>query len=376
MRTVLACLLTALVCAGEPLPPDAVARVGGTAITIGHLSRELLRREGADGLVDWVRGHIERLDWDALPDDAVVMAAAGHELRKRDLAALLMRDKGAAVREQLIDIAVVEQALAAAGIVIDDAVLAVEFRLMERAFQRKAAAKGQGHVDFASYLKAKEGQSVADFLAQPAVRMLAGLHQLVRREVRAEATDAALQARLDAERARWDQRAGVDLSVIHLPWRRDEQGRVTQEESVRLQSVGNLLHRQLATGEVPFAKVWDAFGKAWDASGADGRIGWVDAEGRREEETARRIPKGVVERAFAAEGPFPRLLPPHAHEGGVDLALVHGKRPARRVELAEVRERLLEDQLERELEARTKALVQRLRQAATIEYGSLPSARR
>jgi hypothetical protein len=353
-----------------------VARVGATDITIARLGDELLRREGSDAVLDWMQSRLERLDWSALPDDAVVLAVGGHELRKRDLVAAMVRSNGAKVREQLIDIAIVEQAVAKAGIVIDDAAMAAEFRLMERDFLRKLKAQGQGHIDFASYLRVKEKMTVEQFLAQPAIRMLAGLHQLVRREVAGALDDGKLQAKLDAERARWDQRPAVDLSVIHIPWRKDPDGRVTQEEQVRLQGVANLIHRQLVRKEVTFAKAWEAFGKAWDTSGPEGRVGWVDPDGRREDETQRQIARGAVERAFASEGPFPVLLPPHTHEGGVELVLVHGKRPARRVELAEVRERLIQDVFEQGLEARTAELVKRLRAEAAVAYGSLPEAQR
>lgn len=376
MRRLIPLLLATCCAAGEELPPGVVARVGGADITIARLGDELLRREGSDAVLDWMQSRLERLDWSAMPDDAVVLAVGGHELRKRDLVAAMVRSNGAKVREQLIDIAIVEQAVAKAGIVIDDAAMAAEFRLMERDFLRKLKAQGQGHIDFASYLRVKEKQTVEQFLAQPAIRMLAGLHQLVRREVAAGLDDAKLQAKLDAERARWDQRPAVELSVIHIPWRKDPDGRVTQEEQVRLQGVANLIHRQLVRKEVTFAKAWEAFGKAWDASGPEGRIGWVDPDGRREDETQRQVPRGAVERAFASEGPFPVLLPPHVHEAGVEVVMVHGKRPARRVELPEVRERLVQDVFEQGLEARTAELVKRLRAEAAVTYGSLPEAQR
>ena len=371
-------LALALLHSGEapPLPPGVIARVGTAEITLPHLSQALLKREGADALMNWMQGHLDGLAWGELNDDAVVLAVGGHELRKRDLAAMLIKEKGAKVREELIDISVVEQAVAKAGFTIDDALMEAEFRLMERDFQRRLQAQGQGHVDFASYLQVKEKLTKEQFLTQPAVRMLAGIHGLVRRQIASEHDDARLQAKLEAERARWDERASVDLAVIHLPWRRDAAGKVTTEAQVELQGVANLLRRQIAAKELTFAKAWEAYGKAYDASGPGGRVGLVDAEGRRADESARRIPKPLVERAFDADGPFPVLLKPHVHEAGIDLAQVLGKRPARAVTLAETRDRLIQDLLERELEARTKALVAKLRSEAAIVYGSLPDATR
>ncbi len=369
-------LAATLLLAGEaaPLPRGVIARVGAADITLPQLTQALLKREGSDALLNWVQGHLDGLAWEELSDDAVVMAVGGHQLRKRELATMLIKEKGAKVREELIDISVVEQAVAKVGLIIDDALLAAEYRLMERDFQRRLVASGQGHVDFASYLRVKEKLSVEQFLAQPAVRMLAGIHGLVRRQIAGEYDDARLQTKLDAERARWDERASVDLAIIHIPWKRDAAGQVTAEEQVRLQSVFNSLHRQLARGEITFAQAWEAFGKAWDAAGPGGHVGWVDAEGRRADDSARRIPRPLVERAFAADGPFPVMLPPQVHEAGVDLAQVLGKRPARAVTLAEMRDRLIQDLLERELEPRTKALVATLRREAAIVHGSLSDA--
>ncbi len=381
MRPLLALLapvILTFLCAGEPaaLPPGVIATVGSSELTMAQLTSALLKREGADALQNWVQGHLDGLDWNEIKDNTVIMSVAGHELRKRELAEMLIKEKGAKVREELIDTAVVEQAVAKAGIALDDALLATEYRLMERDFQRRLTAQGQGHVDFASYLRVKEKMSVEQFLTQPAVRMLAGIHGLLRLRIASEYDDAKLQAKLDAERARWDQHAGVDLRVIHLPWKRDAKGAVAPEEQVRLQSVVNLIHRQIATKEVTFAKAWEAFGKAWDASGPGGHIGWVDAEGQRSDEAARHIPKPLVERAFAAEGAYPILLPPHVYADGINLAEVLGKRAAQAVTLAGVKDALIQDILEKELETRTKTLVAQLRREAAITYGSLPEAAR
>lgn len=374
IRTAAVLLLATLLAAGDapPIPPGAVAVVGGQPITLARLELDLLRREGSDAVVQWVASSLETIDWAAMADDAVVMQVGGHQLRKRELVTMLLKSKGAQVREEMVSIAIVEQAVAKEGVVVDDRLLGTEYRLMERSFQRKRNASGQGYLDFGSFLRVKEHMDAEQFLAQPAVRMLAGVHELVRRKLAAEWDDARLQAKLDAEHARWDQRAGVDLAVIHIPWRKNAQGQVTDEEKVRLQGVANLIWRQISAKDTTFAKAWEAFGKSWESSGPDGRIGWVDRDGGREDPAARRIPAKLVERAFAVEGQLPQLLPPCVHEEGVDIAMVHAKRPPRPVTLAEVRTRMFEDILETVLEERTAALVSELRKAAAVEYASLP----
>lgn len=374
IRTLLALAAVILLAADDapPMPPDAVAVVGGETITMSRLETEMLHREGADAVVQWVSASLEDLDWAAMADDAVVMQVGGHQLRKRDLLGMLLQSKGAAVREELVSIAVVDQAVAKAGIVVDDALLAGEYRLMERSFQRKRRESGQGYLDFGSYIRAKEHMDSAQFLAQPAIHMLAGLHELARQRLHREWDDTKLQAKLDAEHARWDVQPGVDLAVIHIPWKRDAAGKVSDEEQVRLQSVANLIWRQLNAKETTFTKAWEAFGKGWDASGPGGHVGWVDRSGNRSDGGSRQIPAKLVERAFAFDGQLPAMLPPCAHQDGVDIAELLGKRPGHAVTLAEVREQMIEDLLESSLEERTKTLVAELRQAAAVRYASLP----
>jgi hypothetical protein len=372
---ILAPLLTAGEAPAPPLPPDAVARIGERVITLRELETSLLRKEGQEQVLDWAAEQLAKLDWANLPDDAVVLSVAGHELRRRDLALSLLRKDTAKVREELIGIAIVEAELQRQGIVIDDALLASEYRMMEREFHRTLKAKGQGHIDFASYLKAREQMSAEDLMRQPSTRMAAGLHELVRRRILAELDDARLQAHLDANRQVYDIPESVDVSIIHIPYQKQPDGGVAQDEQIKRQVNANIIRRSIEKGELTFAKAWEAFGKGWDpvTDGAPGRVGWVARDGRRlADENARPIPGEVVARAFAAEG-LPALLPPVIHATGVDVVRVDARRAARSVTLAEVRDRIRQDLLEGDLKARTEALLSELRRTGPpVEYGSIP----
>jgi hypothetical protein len=365
------CLIALACCAGlaaaDPASPpdDAVARVDGVPILRRELERALLRREGADQIIAWMRDQVDCIDWDRLPDDAVVLAVGGHELRKRDLAASLLRSKGGKVREDLISQRVVENALAKAGVVVDEAMLRREWRLMERAFQAQTAGKGMGQVDFASYLQAQKKLTPAEFLKDPAVRMLAGLHELLRRRQVAAISDEAAQEARDRDPARFDQAEAVELACIHLPFRAGD----TPAERERLLSVLRSLSRQVESGQNSFLQLYEVYGRSWDPdSDPRGSLGWVDRDGRRGSPGARRLPREAIEPAFAAQPPFPRILPPVAHAGGADLIQVLGHRPARPATPAEVRDLLAEDLLGRDLEGRTAGLLAELRRAADIEH--------
>jgi hypothetical protein len=74
-----------------------------------------------------------------------------------------------------------------------------------------------------------------------------------------------------------------------------------------------------------------------------------------------------VDQAFAAKGPFPVLLPPIAHELGIDIVLVHGWRPRNEPDFATVRSRLIESLVEGDLDQRSRTLLARLRAAAPMQ---------
>ncbi|MFM2091740.1 MAG: hypothetical protein RLZZ127_2229 [Planctomycetota bacterium] len=362
-------LLMAAVAGADPVPSAStpVVVVGGEAIAVGELEDTLLQREGTDQLGSWLREALAAVDWRRLPDDAPVVAIGGRTLTRRQLALDLLARHGAEVREELIGIRLVEQALHREGIAIDQAALDAEWDRIERGFQDSLTAKGQPSVPFAQYLQASQGKTREQLVAETGFRMAAGLHLLVDRRLRSELTDAEVAAWFEAKRATFDQPEAVDLSIISIPYLRP--GDPADRE--RLLGVMRSLHAAVSRGQPTFAQAWQAYGRASDPRSTDGRVGWVGAEGRRSD-GGRQVPAPVMAEVWGAKPP--RLMEPVAHDAGVDLVMVHARRPFQSATLAAVRERVVAGILDERRAARTQRMLSELRRGTEVEYRSLPAA--
>lgn len=355
--------------------PAVVAEVDGQAITRRQVEDALLRKEGADLVQELVQRRLDGLDWAGLADDDLLVELGGARITRRQLAAHLLAGKGAQARQELVEIAVVEQALRREGILVTDTLVAAEWARMRRRFEAQQAGKAE-RVDFDAYLRARERMSPEQFRAQPGFRMLAGIHALVLKRARAELDEAALRRRFDADPERFRQHEAVDLQALFMPWRSEPgpDGRplVAADERERLGGVAASIWGSIARGEVPFERSWTAFGRSWDPeAGPGGRIGWVGRDGRREQPGSRAVARPAIERAWEAAAGYPALLPPVAAEDGVWILRVLGRRAERAPVFAEVRERVFDDLVDEQLEARTKALLADLRGAARVQWHAL-----
>lgn len=379
-------LLGALVplAAGEERAPGAtvttatpVATVNGQGISLRELEDALLKQEGVEQVMDLVKSQLDATDWGRLADGDIVVQMKGWRLSRAMLAAQLLAEHAAKVREEFINIRLVEQALAKEGVAVDQAAIDAETARMERRLREGLEARNQPQVDFRSFVQQTQKMPLEEFTRQPGFRMLTGLHLLVHRRGRAELTEADLQAYLNAHLDRYRLAEAVDLSDLFIPFQQEKdaagQERVTEEEKARLGTVMRQLHASIRNGQMTFAKTWYAFGRMFDQNaGADGRIGWIDRGGSRGVKGARQVAAKVVAEAFAVQPPFPVLLEPVVHDAGIDLVQVHGRRAAQEPVFGDLRERLVQDLVDGELEARTQRLLNALRRAATIDYASLP----
>lgn len=367
-------ILTAALTAAEPV----VAEVDGQPITLRQLEDALLRKEGADQAQKWLERRLESLDWASLADDDVLIELGGERLTRKQMARLLAQSHGSKVLQELVEIAVVEQALHREGIVVTPTLVDIEWARMRRKHQAVQEGRSE-RVDLDTLIRSRERMEPERFRAQPGFRMLAGIHALVAKRARAELGDEALRARFDQDPQAYRQREAVELQAIFLPWRtaKDAAGRtvVPAEERERLGSVAMSLAGQIARGETPFEQAWTLFGRTWDPeAGAGGRIGWITADGMREQRGSRVVPKQALGPAWEVTKGFPALLPPAAAEDGVWILRVLGRRAERAPVFAEVRGRVFEDVLDAQLEERTRALLSELRKGARVAWKGLPAA--
>lgn len=357
--------------AATPAGQAVTASVDGRPIRLADLEAHLLRREGAEAVSEIAKLAITRIDWGQLPDGPVLTLPGGAIDRASLVKTLLPRHRDV-VLEELISIAVVRAACAARGIVIDEALLRIEIERAERKLEESLAARGMPPMDLNSFLKESQQTSLAEYTARPSFRYLvAGLHAVVRAEAVDAVGEDALRARFAAAGDRFVEAEAVDCSILYIPYRRERAGDdehiITEAERERLAGVMRTLHQQIAEEKTTFATAFAAYARSYDPdASAAGRVGWVQRDGTRGRPQARVIPASVCTAAFAAEGPFPTLLEPIAHDDGIDIVLVHGWRPHARPDFPAVRERLAAELVEEDLDVRARTTMTRLRSAATI----------
>ncbi len=370
-------LLLPVICACTIWAGDSpvVAEVGTQPITLRQLEDALLRKEGREAMADWVSKGLDRLDFPTLKDDDIVLAIGFNKITRRELADALMRRGAAAAREDLINIAVVEQAMTAANILVTQPVLDQWWTRMARMFAHNLKAQGQGEVDFAQWIQNKEKMTPAEFKAQPAFRMMAGLHALVQQRAANEFPEDELQAWFAQHPERWRTFEAVELSVISVPYRKEERKEPgpSPAERERLGQVMDGLWRQINQGQVSFADTWQYFGRSYDPGANQGKVGWVRQDGIRDAD-GPKISKEVLAAAWSLDK-FPVLLPPLADDRGVTIAVVHGHRPQRDPNFAEIRDQVRADRIDETLEARINALLADLRRSADVKLKSLTEAR-
>ncbi|MBA3709612.1 MAG: peptidyl-prolyl cis-trans isomerase [Planctomycetes bacterium] len=359
----------------EKLP---VAMVNGQPVTLRAVEDALLRREGAEKIEEWVHGELDRIEWSRLSDDQPLLAIGSDTLTRKDLAlALLKSGTCGKVRDELISIAMVEQALVKEGITVDSAAIDATYAAMERQFERDAAAKHKERIDFASYLRASEQKTPEQFKQQPGFRLLAGLRVLVLKQARTEIAEADLKAWFEGRRESYDQAEAVQLSDIFVAYQvhkgPDGKDRVDPDEPDRVLIDGMMpLYRAIKEGQQSFEQTWQVYGKGYDRdAGAGGALGWVTRNGVRSRPGARPVPAEAMEKAFAAKE-FPSLIVPVKGPGGVDLLRVEAHRPAKAADFAEVKERVLCDLVETQVDERTTRMLADLRRASDVRYESLP----
>lgn len=369
---------------GSPSANDAattaipVATVNGRDVTLRELEDALLKKEGAEQVEDAVHHLLDRTNWSKLRDDDLIVATAMGQVKRREVALHLLRDKSGPVREELINIALVNQALSKAGVVIDQEATDAELKRMEKRLHEGLDKRKQPVMDLRTFIQQSEKTTLEDFIRQPGFKMLAGLHILVQRQAKVEVQDDELKTYFDARLARYRTEEAVDISDIYVPFlpEKDATGVevITEDEKVQRQKVAWDLYNMIRRKDVSFEKTFLTFGRIADQdSDADGRVGWVTRDGSRGKRGARRIPARVVEEAFNAQGPFPVLLQPVTHELGVDVIRVLARRPGQEPVLGLMRDRVLIDLVDTEIDVRTKRLLEGLRRASVITYASLPS---
>jgi hypothetical protein len=353
----------------RPLAQKPVAVVNGDPITLGDLELALLRQEGADLIEKVVRDEMDNKEWENLADDKPVLARIPNRGR---LALELLVTNGLEVRGQLINIRLVEQALASEGIVIDAQTEEAELKRMQKRLDASMEKRKDVHTDLRTVIQSKYGMSLERWRQQKGFRMMVGIHALMDRRAAKDISDEEVNDWLTTHRDRYSIQAAADLSVFFFPYDipKGQTAATAEERQNKLQLMRNLHALVRKEGRVAFERAWAMLGgRIHDPDGVPGgRIGWVRQDGRREKGNGRVIAADIMRQALAAPEPYPTVVEPVATEAGVELAMVHGRREAKEPTRTELTDQIRRDIVDEELDQRQQQLMEVLRSHANIEY--------
>ncbi|HEX3132175.1 MAG TPA: hypothetical protein VHX44_01180 [Planctomycetota bacterium] len=365
----------------KPAVEDAglapVAMIDGQPITLRQVENALLRQEGVQQLLNMLDEQFKLTNWDALGDKDILLQTNSWRVTRLGVAAQLLKQKAGDAREDLIGIALVQNALKKENVVIDDALIANEVKRMEKRHYEGLEARKQPYIDFATFIEQTQKMPLQQYTRQEGFRMGAGIRVLVERRAAAELTEDQLKEWFAKHIERYRVQASADISDIYIPYQKtkakDGTEHIAQEEKDRLMGVMGRLHQSIFKREVSFERLFQTFGRIYDQNAdANGRLGWVNQDGTRPIKGSRRVDQRAMEDAFAAQPPYPVLLSPVASEQGVELLLVHARRSGKEPVFAELTAQLVADIVDSELAPRTKRTLDDLRRAAVIDYRSLP----
>jgi hypothetical protein len=355
-----------------------VAVVDGQVITLREVENALLKQEGVQQLMTMLDEQFKRTDWERMGDNDTLVQTNTWRVSRVSVAAQLLKQKAGDAREDLIGIALVRNALAKEGVVVDDALVANEIKRMEKRHYEGLEARKQPYVDFRTFIEQTQKVPFEQYVAQEGFRMGAGIRALVERRAAAELPEERLQEWFAGHSDRYRVQAAADVSAIYLPYQTskgaDGKDVVTQQEKDRLMGVMVQLHQAIFKRQVSFERTYQTFARGFEQhADAGGRLGWVNRDGTRPAKGARRISQRAMDDAFAAQPPYPVLLSPVASEQGIDLLLVHARRAGKEPVFGDLRPQLVADIVDSELAPRTKRVLDDLRRSAVIDYRSLPA---
>ena len=375
--------LTSAVKSTPPLGVDdtgaePVAVVDGHPITIRQVEDTLLKKEGVEQLVSMLDTSLKQTNWAALRDHDILAQINSWRVTRISVAAQLIKEKADDAREDLIGIALVQNALAKEGVAIDDTLIANELKRMEKRHILAQEARKLPYVEFRTMIEHEEKMPLEQYTSQPGFRMGAGVRVLVERRAKDQLTEDQLKEWFAKHIEQYRIQDAVDISSIYIPFERitgadGKDKPATQDE--RDAKIGNMInfHQSIFQNKMTFEKIFRTFGKAYDQHAtAEGRLGWVNRDGSRPIKGSRRVAKSAMDEAFAAQPPYPQLLSPVISDSGIDLIKVHARRQGQEPVFADMKSQLISDIVDRELKARTKQVLDQLRRAAVIEYRSLP----
>lgn len=372
MRCLIVICLTLTVAAAEEQPVQedggdasvVLARVNGEAITLRQLEDELLRQEGMQTIDELLRLKLDQSDWSAFDDEDVIVKVADVEIPRILLVNQLLKKHSAEVRDQMINALVIRQAIAQAEITLDESLKQQMLKRMQRKYYHEQEQIRDVVVPYDSMIRERYGQSVEEWVKDPAFATLAGMYALLYQ--RTEIPEDQLEAYFQQHAHRYGTPEAYQLAVIPFHAADKEGKRVGQglEGARRLASETARMIREQRRSFASIVRMMDPQFK--------GERGFVARDGRPENKGARPLPPAVMEAVFRHDyDRFPTVLGPVEAGNTISIVEVRAYRPGSQPSLDEVREAVRRDYIDADLQSHIKNLQQELREEHQIDYSGM-----
>ena len=256
---------------------ETVATVNGEGISLRRLEDELLKKEGAEAVQELVAKQLDAVEWETVKDDDTLLAMPGWRLPRLPVAAVLLDRKGGEVREDLINLILVQQALAQADLRIDSALLDKERETMERRFYDRLERENQPWVRFDNYIQEVRGMSLEEWVQQPGFRVLAGVHALLYQTY--QIPENELRSYFRANKDAYGVSEAVSVWVLFMPFQTNPQQEVTSASRQATISLATNFYRSMQSKKMTWERsiaCWAVATRSWGT-----RVGLIARAGPR-----------------------------------------------------------------------------------------------
>ena len=351
----------------DELGSKPLATIDGATLSLRDLEQELLSREGRQTLDRLLDLQMDSLDWQDVPPEAILVQLHGNRAITRNaLVVNLLEQSGSTVRQELINILLVRQALKRLQIDITEEVIDREIARQNKQLAEKF---GDTRISLADYVRTHEGKTMEQYRRSLPTQMAAGLHELVYQS--AEIDDMTQRDYFMENSTKFLHGEGRRLSVIHIAYVNPND----PEEQKGIASTVTTIHNSIATGTQTFARWWRPFGKNARPSDIDGNAGWIERNGRSPHPQTLPIPSDIMVDVFAADlSNGPVLLSPYLRGPGGYVIRVEEERPESIAGFEEYREQVRDAYIESNLKELTKKTMRQLQAQANDAITIYPFA--
>lgn len=340
--------------------------VNGETISLRAVEDAALEKEGAAFIEELVHNHLQTVDWSLIDDKEIMVGMPGWQLPRVWLAAKVLQEHGGMVRDELIKLTLIRQALSTHKIVIGDEEKKFVEDYMYRRVLQDLESKGMSAVSFDVYIEQSFDMPLDEWRASAAYEIVVGSFHMIYEHF--DIPEQELRDFYKTNLRYYTIAAGRDISVMN--WKYQNSEKAPADFAREQKMVRNVMGLWYATVKRDGQSGWNGLWKSFRSHEPSlGRKGWVDKRGRPETKGQGMLPKPVTKVLFSTEIVSDyTVLSPIEHDKGMSLVVVHESREAETPSFESIQERIKRDYLNADLEHWSKRLIQDLMRDANIEY--------